>query len=78
VLSKPLPASVKRRQDAPRVFDMNASIYVYKTTSLLSMSTLWDLSVKLFEMPDERSIDIDREIDFKIVELIMKQRNERL
>ncbi len=73
-LCKKLDNSVIRRQDAPAVYDMNASIYVYRTSSLLSMKTLWDGELRLYEMPEERSIDIDREIDFKLVELLMREK----
>ena len=61
------------RQAAPKVYDMNASIYVYKTASLMKMRSLWDGFVRLYEMPPERSVDIDREIDFKMVEVLMKE-----
>jgi len=60
------------RQDTPVVFEMNASIYVYRAASLMKMRSLWDGVVRLYEMPPERSVDIDREIDFKFVELFMK------
>ena len=61
------------RQTAPKVFAMNASVYVWHRHSL--SSSLWDSSkIKLHVMPHERSIDIDYEIDFALVELLMRNR----
>lgn len=61
------------RQSAPMVFAMNASIYVWHRASL--SSSLWDSPrIRLHVMPRERSIDIDHEIDFEMVALLMKKK----
>jgi CMP-N,N'-diacetyllegionaminic acid synthase len=70
-LVKPLPDGVASRQAAPKVFSMNASIYVWHTSTL--QSGLWNGRTRLYEMPRERSIDIDSEIDFKLVEMLMAE-----
>lgn len=79
-LSKPLPNSVYRRQDAPKCFDMNASIYAWHRDILMNeqMNSVFHPTTLLYEMPEERSIDIDSELDWKIVELIMKNRLEEM
>lgn len=68
-LVKKLKSGVVRRQDAPNVYSMNASVYVWHRHSL--DKGLWDGIVKLHVMPRERSIDIDHEVDFMLVELLM-------
>ena len=73
-LVKPMP-NVVARQMAPTVFAMNASIYVWHRHSL--SKGLWDGNTNLYEMPRERSIDIDEPLDFEIVELLMKQRQSK-
>jgi len=66
-------SEVLSRQSAPAVFAMNASIYAWHRRSL--SGSLWDSDrIRLFEMPRERSIDIDHEIDFDLVELMMKKK----
>lgn len=61
------------RQSAPKVFAMNASIYVWHRASL--SSSLWDSPrIKLHAMPRERSVDIDHEIDFELVTLLMNKK----
>ncbi|GFE51045.1 posttranslational modification protein [Roseobacter cerasinus] len=69
-LCKPLEGPVTSRQSAPKVYSMNASIYVWHRQSLTR--NLWSGRTKLHVMPRERSIDIDEPLDFRIVELIMQ------
>ncbi|MDB5866719.1 MAG: flagellar modification protein [Betaproteobacteria bacterium] len=70
-LSKPLAAAITRRQDAPKCYDMNASIYVWRREVLLARDALFDVGTRLYVMPEERSIDIDSELDFSFVEFLM-------
>ncbi|MFB6420235.1 MULTISPECIES: acylneuraminate cytidylyltransferase family protein [Bradyrhizobium] len=73
-LSKPADPPITRRQDAPRCFDMNASIYVWRVASFLEQPAVFYPDTRLFEMPEERSIDIDSDLDFTLVELLLRQR----
>ena len=76
-LSKSSERGVLRRQDAPRAFDMNASIYAWQRGELVSDPRVFYPTTQLFEMPPERSQDIDSELDFQIVSWIMdSRRNE--
>ncbi len=72
-LSKPLKTAIVRRQDAPKCYDMNASIYVWKRDVLFNGDKLFNQDTKLYVMPEERSIDIDSELDFRFVEYLMLQ-----
>lgn len=71
-LVKSLPGGVVARQQAPVVYAMNASVYVWHRHTL--DLGLWDGRVKLHVMPRERSIDIDTPIDFRLVELLLAER----
>jgi len=70
-LSKNLGENVVRRQDAPKTYDMNASIYIWDRDTILNRNTLFLENTGLYVMPEERSVDIDSELDYKIVELLM-------
>lgn len=74
VLSKQLESSIVRRQDSPECYDLNASIYVWKRKALLNEKNLFLPSTALYVMPEERSVDIDSELDFEIVQMIMENR----
>ena len=72
-LSKTLDKTIVRRQDAPKSYDMNASIYIWKRDVILSNNSLFLAKTGLYVMPEERSIDIDTELDYKFVEFLMKE-----
>ena len=72
-LSKTLDDSIFRRQDAPKSYDMNASIYIWKRKIILNEKSLFLENTGLYVMPEERSIDIDTELDYKFVEFLMKE-----
>jgi CMP-N,N'-diacetyllegionaminic acid synthase len=74
-LCKKLDRPITRRQDAPTVYAMNASIYVYKKDFLLNTDSVFSNNTMAVVMPEERSIDIDRPIDFEFVEFLMKRNN---
>jgi len=76
-LSKPLLQPVLRRQDAPKSFDMNASIYAWNRIGMFEKNTIFNSNTRLYVMPEERSIDIDSELDFDFVEFMFaKHRQE--
>jgi CMP-N,N'-diacetyllegionaminic acid synthase len=75
-LSKKLSEGVVRRQDAPKSYDMNASIYIWKRDIILNANTLFLEKTGLYIMPEERSIDIDTELDFEFVEFLMRKHND--
>lgn len=74
-LSKTLENPVVRRQDALQSYDMNASIYIWKREVILNETSLFLNNTGLYVMPEERSIDIDSELDFEFVEFLMRKRN---
>ena len=71
-LSKKLDDAIVRRQDAPKSYDMNASIYIWKRDVILNKNSIFLENTGLYVMPEERSIDIDTELDYKFVEFLMK------
>jgi len=74
-LVKSPPSPIAGRQGAPNVYSMNASIYVWRPEAL--KRGIWDGRVKLYVMPRDRSIDIDSEIDFLLVEKLMELASDK-
>ena len=62
------------RQQTPPVFDLNASIYVFKRSFLLENQTgfLWDGTFGMYQMFDTGIIDIDSEEDYLLMEAIAR------
>lgn len=76
-LCKPLDRPIVRRQDAPTCYDLNAAIYVWKREGLLDgEDSVLREDTMLYVMPEERSIDIDSDLDFRVVELLMRAHGE--
>jgi CMP-N,N'-diacetyllegionaminic acid synthase len=73
-LSKPPAGTVVRRQDAPPCYDMNASIYAWWTASFRVAPAVFTARTLLHVMPEDRSLDIDSELDFRLVEFLMQGR----
>lgn len=65
-----IPVEISRRQDAPICYNINGSIYIWKTEIFLkNPKTFYPESI-IYEMPKERSVDIDDILDFKLAEII--------
>lgn len=73
-LSKPPSSAVFRRQDAPECFDMNASIYAWWAGDFRAAPAIFTPQTRLYVMPEERSLDIDSELDFRLVEFLLESR----
>lgn len=64
---------VTRRQDAPKLYQLNGAIYVNRRDLLIKKQSLISENTIAFIMPPERSIDIDIELDFQICEAILNR-----
>jgi len=73
-LVKKLKKFFLARQLAPKVFELNASIYIWKRDFLLSSNNIFNKKTGTYLMSENRSIDIDNELDFQIVEFLMKKK----
>jgi CMP-N-acetylneuraminic acid synthetase len=62
------------RQDSPKCYDLNGSVYAWKRESILKCQSVFEEGTRLFEMPPERAADIDSELDFELVEFLMEKR----
>lgn len=69
---RPDEEPIVRRQDVPKCYDMNASIYVWRRKGFLERG-IQPLGPKtrLYEMEEHQGYDIDSEVDFVIVEAIL-------
>ena len=70
-------AKFLRRQDTPKTYDMNASIYIWKREVLLNNNSIFLENTGLYVMDEMTAFDIDTEVDFKIVECLMKDKDAK-
>lgn len=73
-ISKPVNPVILCRQAAPKVYDHVASIYVLKRNFLKNGKGLLSGKAIGYELSPEKGIDIDTEVDFKIVETLFLNR----
>lgn len=71
-LSKSIEGEVFRRQDAPKVYSINGSIYIYNRDFLETTNSLHCEKERVYIMDELSSIDIDREIDFQFVDFLLE------
>ena len=63
-----------RRQDTPEIFDLTTVCYVGKPSIILTKNSIFEGKVAGVEIPRERAIDIDTELDFQIAEYLFKSK----
>lgn len=75
-LSKKSDQTYVRRQDLPKVYSLNASIYFYRRDYILNKNNISPLSnnCSIYVMNDISGIDIDREIDYRYIEFLIKEK----
>jgi|TARA_Y100000294_G_C8554569_1_gene336668 CMP-N,N'-diacetyllegionaminic acid synthase len=73
--AKKYKKNIYRRQDAPQTYDFNASIYIWNRKSLINFKSFFTKKTVFYEMPEKRSIDIDSELDFRLVEFLLKKKS---
>jgi len=72
-LSKKLKNKITRRQDAPIVYQLNG-LFVIKPDSLLKYHSTIMPKILPYEIPAEKGLMIDTELEFKLAELIMQKK----
>lgn len=69
---KVIASDFTARQQAPEIFDMNASLYAYSPEFLKSGKGVLDGYCECIEMYDTGVLDLDHENDFELMEVIAK------
>ena len=64
----------QRSQDLTKVYVPNGALYVFTPKNLLKYKSFYAKDLLPYIMSSQRSMDIDREIDLKLAELIMKRK----
>jgi len=64
-----------RRQDyQPPAYMRNGAIYLTRREVLMEQNSIWGSTIRPYIMPEERSVSIDNELDFKLCELLIQER----
>jgi CMP-N-acetylneuraminic acid synthetase len=68
------PAILLQTQDLPPVYEENSCLYIFSRQTLLNRRNRLGERPLMFEIEAAEAWDIDEEIDFEIVEFLMKRR----
>lgn len=71
----PIDKVYTRRQDLPKVYQLNGAVYVAECCWLLEHATFITPNTYAYVMPKQRSIDIDDLLDFNQAEYLLSERS---
>ena len=74
-ICKKLPGTIVRRQDAPAVYEHVASIYALAPDYIRSAGYLLDGHTEGYNIGSEKSLDVDSDFDFLLIEYLMKRKH---
>jgi CMP-N-acetylneuraminic acid synthetase len=67
-----------RRQDyQPPAYMRNGAIYLSRRDTIMENSSIWGKTIRPYIMPEERSVNIDSQLDFKLAEFLIQDRQAR-
>jgi len=73
-LVKKLDTPFARRQDCPPCYTLNGAIYAWKSAHFFELNSVITDKTLVYEMPAERSIDIDSEFDLDMATFLYHKR----
>jgi CMP-N-acetylneuraminic acid synthetase len=65
---------IARRQDAPRIDEIVGVAYAARTGFVMEKMGLWEGRARGVAVPQGRAVDIDTEHDFRVADLLMRER----
>lgn len=75
-LSKRLGTNIESRQSSPKTWDIVAGFYAFKADYIRTNTYLMNGKMRAFEVPRERSFDIDEPFDAKLVNWLMEEKHK--
>ena len=71
----PLDKPITRRQDAPACYEIAPVVYAAFSEYILNCKNLMAGRVRGIQIPPDRAVDIDTELDFQFAEFQMFRKN---
>lgn len=72
----PSKTVIKRRQDAPKVYNITTVAYVVSPNFIMNGNGIFDGQVRGVYVPPERALDIDTIFDFQLAEFFLQERGK--
>ena len=71
-LVKKSNTEITRRQDCPKVYDLNTVVWIFSREAIIEIRERIPPRTLVFEVPEARAIDLDTEEDFKRLESVRR------
>ena len=73
LISLAVESNFSRRQEAPLLYDLTTVAYVARPQFVMRNTRIFDGTVRLVEVPEERCLDVDTEYDFQLAEFLWQR-----
>lgn len=73
-LSKKLDTNIESRQASPKALDIVAGFYIFNASYIKNENYLLNGKLRGYEVPKEKSFDIDEPFDFELVSWLMERK----
>lgn len=70
------PTALLRTQDLPPVYEENSCLYLFEREGFLARGNRIGSNPLLFEIPGDEAWDIDEELDFAVVDCLVRSRED--
>ncbi len=70
----PEPEGTRRQDLEPPAYMRNGSIYLTRRDVVMEGGSLWGKAIRPYEMPEARSAGVDSELEMRLVDLLMRER----
>ena len=70
------PERINNRQQAPKCYDVAPNTFIIRCDFLLEAQSIYDGDTRGVLLPRENCIDIDSDLDFKIADFLLSQREK--
>lgn len=70
----PEPEGTRRQDYDPPAYMRNGAIYLSRRSVVMEKASLWGDAIRPYEMPEERSAGVDSELELRLVDLLMRER----
>lgn len=70
------PEGTRRQDLRPAAYRRNGAIFLSRRDVVMESRSLWGEHIRPLVMPAERSVDVDDELDLKLVDLLIRERGK--
>ena len=72
-----VPEGIRRQDCSPPAYMSNGAVYLTRRDVLMEQNSIWGAVTRPYIMPAERSINVDSELDLKLIEVLMQEKPEK-